>query len=77
MWTLEKSVGDKITYNDEGKTATAAYLHHEPGVTAQFVFHQDQTDTYSAFDEEYEMTIMPKPAPMLINSSKYNEYKNY
>ncbi len=56
-WTLAKSVGDKITYNSASKTATADYLHHEPGHAAEFVLHIPQTDTYTAFDAEYEAVI--------------------
>ena len=74
-WTLEKAVGEKITYDAEAKTATAAYVHHEPGLSAQFVFHQDQTATYEAVDEEYEAIIgVPQSLDVRINSQNHTTY---
>ena len=74
-WTLEKAVGEKITYDAEAKTATAAYVHHEPNLSAQFVFHQDQTATYEAVDEEYEAIIGIPQSDVRINSQEtFNRY---
>lgn len=74
-WTLEKAVGEKITYDAEAKTATAAYVHHEPNLSAQFVFHQDQTATYEAVDEEYEAIIgVPQSLDVRINSQNHTTY---
>lgn len=46
-WTLTKTAGDRVTYNEETKTAIVPYLHHEPGVTATFELSIPQTDTYA------------------------------
>ena len=71
VWTLEKSAGEKITYNNAAKTATAAYLHHEPGQVAEFVLNIPQTDTYTAFSAEYETNILPLPAHANVNRKEY------
>ena len=75
-WTLAKSVGDKITYNDEEKTATAPYVHHEPGITVEFVFHQNQTDSFAAFDKEYEAIIAP-PSQTDIRIDSQEQFNTY
>ena len=78
-WTLSKSAGDAITYDETAKTATAAYLHHEPGKTAEFVLQIPQTDTYTAFGAEYETSILaPVPEDVYIDSQeKFNNYVSY
>ena len=53
-WTLTKTAGDKLTYNPATKEAEAEYLHHEPGQSAAFYLQIPQTDTYAAFEAEYE-----------------------
>ena len=70
-WTLEKSAGEKITYNSVSKTATVPYLHHEPGNVAEFVLNIPQTDTYTAFSAEYETNILPLPAHANVNRKEY------
>lgn len=79
VWILEKSAGEAITYDETAKTATAAYLHHEPGKTAEFVLQIPQTDTYTAFGAEYETSILaPVPEDVFIDSQeKFNNYVSY
>lgn len=79
VWILEKSAGEAITYDETAKTATAAYLHHEPGKTAEFVLQIPQTDTYTAFGAEYETSILaPAPEDVFIDSQeKFNNYVSY
>ena len=79
VWILEKSAGDAITYDETAKTATAAYLHHEPGKTAEFVLQIPQTDTYTAFGAEYETSILaPVPEDVYIDSkAKLDEHVEY
>ena len=76
VWTLTKTAGDKVTYNAETKTATTAYLHHEPGHSATFALTVPQTDTYAAFSSTYTATINAvKPADIYINSQEnFNTY---
>ena len=71
VWVLTKTAGDKVTYDAEAKTATTAYLHHEPGHTATFTLTIPQTDTYAAFSRTYVSTINAvNPAPIYINSQE-------
>jgi hypothetical protein len=58
-WTLTKTAGDKLTYDPASNKneATAEYLHHEPGQSAAFYLQIPQTDTYAAFEGEYETSI--------------------
>ena len=75
VWVLTKTAGDAVTYNDASKSATAAYLHHEPGKTAAYILSIPQTDTYTAFEQEYETEIIPLPKHVVIDSqSKLTEY---
>jgi len=62
-WTLTKTAGDKLTYNPATKEAEAEYLHHEPGQSAAFYLQIPQTDTYAAFEGEYETVIDVSPVP--------------
>ena len=62
-WTLTKTAGDKLTYDSETQSATAEYLHHEPGQSAAFYLQIPQTDTYAAFEAEYETAIDVSPVP--------------
>ena len=62
-WTLTKTAGDKLTYDSETQSATAEYLHHEPGQSAAFILRIKQTDTYAAFEAEYETAIDVSPVP--------------
>ncbi len=71
VWVLTKTAGDAVTYNDAAKSATAAYLHHEPGKTAAFILQIPQTDTYTAFEHEYETEIMPLPKHVVIDRQEY------
>lgn len=75
-WVLTKTAGDKVTYDAETKTATTAYLHHEPGHTATFTLTIPQTATYAAFSQTYVSTINAvNPAPIYINSAeKFAQY---
>ena len=57
-WTLTKTAGDKLTYDPATKSATAEYTHHEPGNSAAFILSIPQTDTYAAFEAEYETAIV-------------------
>ena len=50
-WTLTKSAGERVIYDAENKTLTVPYLHHEPGVSADFALVIPQTDTYAAYHE--------------------------
>lgn len=70
-WVLTKTAGDAVTYNDASKSATAAYLHHEPGKTAAYILQIPQTDTYTAFEHEYETEIMPLPKHVVIDRQEY------
>ena len=71
-WTLTKLTGDKVTYNDEAKSVTTAYVHHEPA-TATFALSISQTDTYAAYNKSYELLIGTQQ--LLINTkAKYEEY---
>ena len=73
-WTLTKTAGDKLTYNAETKTATAAYLHHEPGITATFTFSIAQTDTYAAMNETYTANISSYPEEIhLTTNTQFND----
>ena len=71
VWVLTKTAGDAVTYNDASKSATAAYLHHEPGKTAAFILQIPQTDTYTAFEHEYETTVLPNPSRVVIDRQEY------
>lgn len=71
VWVLTKTAGDAVTYNDASKSATAAYLHHEPGKTAAYILSIPQTDTYTAFEKEYETEIIPLPAHVVIDRQEY------
>ena len=71
VWVLTKTAGDAVTYNDASKSATAAYLHHEPGKTAAYILQIPQTDTYTAFEHEYETEIMPLPKHVVIDRKEY------
>ena len=71
VWVLTKTAGDAVTYNDASKSATAAYLHHEPGKTAAYILQIPQTDTYTAFEHEYETEIMPLPKYVVIDRQEY------
>ena len=57
VWTLTRTVGDKITYDPETKSATAEYTHHEPGITAEFALSIPQTATYTALDTAFDAAI--------------------
>ena len=70
-WVLTKTAGDAVTYNDASKSATAAYLHHEPGKTAAYILSIPQTDTYTAFEQEYETEIVPLPKHVVIDRKEY------
>ncbi len=70
-WVLTKTAGDAVTYNDASKSATAAYLHHEPGKKAAYILSIPQTDTYTAFEQEYETEIIPLPAHVVIDRQEY------
>ena len=73
-WTLTKTAGDKLSYNAETKTATAAYLHHEPGITATFAFSIEQTDTYAAMNETYTANISIYPEEIhLTTNAQFND----
>ncbi len=71
VWVLTKTAGDAVTYNDASKSATAAYLHHEPGKTAAYILSIPQTDTYTAFEQEYETTVLPNPSRVVIDRQEY------
>ena len=71
VWVLTKTAGDAVTYNDASKSATAAYLHHEPGKTAAYILSIPQTDTYTAFEQEYETEIIPLPKHVVIDRQEY------
>lgn len=71
VWVLTKTAGDAVTYNDAAKSATAAYLHHEPGKTAAYILSIPQTDTYTAFEQEYETEIIPLPKHVVIDRQEY------
>ena len=71
VWVLTKTAGEAVTYNDASKSATAAYLHHEPGKTAAYILQIPQTDTYTAFEKEYETEIMPLPKHVVIDRKEY------
>jgi uncharacterized repeat protein (TIGR02543 family) len=72
VWVLTKTGGDKVTYNDEAKSVTTAYVHHEPA-TATFALSIPQTDTYAAYNKSYELLIGTQQ--LLINTkAKYDEY---
>ena len=72
IWVLTKTGGDKVTYNDEAKSVTTAYVHHEPA-TATFALSIPQTDTYAAYNKSYELLIGTQQ--LLINTkAKYDEY---
>ena len=83
VWTLTKTAGDKLTYNADTQTATAPYIHHEPGVTATFAFSIPQTDTYAAMNENYTATISAYPEEIhLTTNAQFNdasviEHTNY
>ncbi len=64
-WTLTKTAGDKLTYDPASNKneATAEYLHHEPGHSAAFYLQIPQTDTYAAFEGEYETAIDASAVP--------------
>ena len=64
-WILTKTAGDKLTYNPATKEAEAEYLHHEPGQSAAFYLQIPQTDTYAAFEGEYETAIDVSPVPTI------------
>ena len=70
-WVLTKTAGDAVTYNDAAKSATAAYLHHEPGKIAAYILQIPQTDTYTAFEQEYETEIIPLPKHVVIDRKEY------
>ena len=70
-WVLTKTAGDSVTYNDASKSATAAYLHHEPGKKAAYILSIPQTDTYTAFEQEYETEIIPLPKHVVIDRKEY------
>ena len=73
VWTLTKTAGDKVTYNDEAKSVAAAYVHHEPNQTATFALSIPQTDTYAAYNQSHELLISPQQ--LLINTTaKYEQY---
>ena len=74
-WTLTKTAGDKLTYNPASNKneATAEYLHHEPGQSAAFYLQIPQTDTYAAFEGEYETAIDVSPVPE-IYLDLYSQY---
>ncbi len=72
-WTLTKTAGDKLTYNPATKEAEAEYLHHEPGQSAAFYLQIPQTDTYAAFEGEYETAIDVSPVPE-IYLDLYSQY---
>ena len=71
VWVLTKTAGDAVTYNDAAKSATAAYLHHEPGKIAAYILQIPQTDTYTAFEQEYETEIIPLPKHVVIDRKEY------
>ena len=71
VWVLTKTAGDAVTYNDAAKSATAAYLHHEPGKKAAYILSIPQTDTYTAFEQEYETEIIPLPKHVVIDRQEY------
>ena len=83
VWTLTKTAGDKLTYNADTQTATAPYIHHEPGVTATFAFSIPQTDTYAAMSETYTANISMCPEEIhLTTNAQFNdasviEHTNY
>ncbi len=72
-WTLTKTAGDKLTYNPATKEAEAEYLHHEPGQSAAFYLQIPQTDTYAAFEAEYETVIDVSSVPE-IYLDLYSQY---
>ena len=72
-WTLTKTAGDKLTYNPATREAEAEYLHHEPGQSAAFYLQIPQTDTYAAFEGEYETAIDVSPVPE-IYLDLYTQY---
>lgn len=74
--TITKNSGDAVTYNAAAKSATVAYLHHEPGKTASFTVSIPQTDTYTAFEQTYESSIaVTNPVDVFIDTqAKYDEY---
>ena len=72
-WTLTKTAGDKLTYNPATKEAEAEYLHHEPGQSAAFYLQIPQTNTYAAFEGEYETAIDVSPVPE-IYLDLYSQY---
>ena len=74
-WTLTKTAGDKLTYDPASNKneATAEYLHHEPGQSAAFYLQIPQTDTYAAFEGEYETAIDVSPVPE-IYLDLYSQY---
>ena len=61
-WTLTKSAGERVIYDAENKTLTVPYLHHEPGVSADFALVIPQTDTYAAY-HEVDSTEVNSAAP--------------
>ena len=67
VWTLTKTAGDKLTYDPASNKneATAEYLHHEPGQSAAFYLQIPQTNTYAAFEGEYETAIDVSPVPTI------------
>ena len=74
-WTLTKTAGDKLTYNPATKEAEAEYLHHEPGQSAAFYLQIPQTNTYAAFEGEYETAIDVSPVPTihLTTNAQYTD----
>ena len=71
VWKLTKTAGDAVTFDTLAISATAAYLHHEPGKTAAYILQIPQTDTYTAFEKEYETEIMPLPKHVVIDRQEY------
>ena len=73
-WTLIKTAGDKITYDNVAHTITADYLHHEPAQAAAFILQIPQTATYAAFEEEYETVIDVTKAPVIhITANEFGD----
>ena len=72
-WILTKTAGDKVTYNDEAKSVTTAYVHHEPNQTATFALSIPQTDTYAAYNQSHELLIIPQQL-QINTTAKYEQY---
>lgn len=71
VWKLTKTAGDAVTFDTLAISATAAYLHHEPGKTAAYILQIPQTDTYTAFEHEYETEILPLSTHVVIDRQEY------